>query len=57
MGHKSDLEPDSLELFNVIRIFKVQLLSPGGESYIVIIPALLWHKLNWLLMPLGTLAS
>lgn len=57
MGHKSDLEPASLELSDMIRIFKVQLLSPNGESYLVIIPALLCHKLNWLLMSLGTLAS
>lgn len=56
MGHKSDLEPASLELFDMIRIFKVQLLSLGGESYFVIAPALLCHKLNWLLKSLGTLA-
>lgn len=45
MGHKSDLEPVFLELLDMIRILKVQLLSLGGESHFVIVPALLYHKL------------
>lgn len=56
-GHKSDLEPAFLELFDMIRIFKVQLLSLGGEPYFGIVSALLCHKLNWLLMSLGILAT
>lgn len=40
----------------MIRIFKVQLHSLGGESSFVIVPALLCHKLNWLLMSLENLA-